>query len=131
MVRHAIQVRVRYVDTDQMAVAHHARYFEWFEMSRTELIRSLGLPYAELERLGYSLPVVEAHAVYRKPARYDDLLTIEARVEERPSSRLRLLYRVLRDGELLAEGYTVHAFLNRKGRPVRPPREFLRCFGNA
>jgi acyl-CoA thioester hydrolase len=125
MVRHAIQVRVRYVDTDQMGVAHHARYFEWFEMGRTELIRSLGLPYKQLEESGYHLPVVEASAQYRSPARYDDLLTVEAAVDGKMGARLRISYAVRRGEELLATGYTVHAFLDRQRRPVRPPKAFL------
>ena len=123
-VQHKLEVRVRYVDTDQMGVVHHARYFEWFEMGRTELIRALGLPYRELEQDGYHLPVVEAHAVYRRAARYDDVLTVVSTVEEQRGARLKISYRVLRGHELLAEGYTVHVFLNDDGRPVRPPRRF-------
>ncbi|MDZ7372535.1 MAG: acyl-CoA thioesterase [candidate division KSB1 bacterium] len=124
-VQHAIEVRVRYVDTDQMGVAHHARYLEWFEMGRTELIRAMGLPYRDLEEAGYHLPVIEAYVQYRIPARYDDLLTIETAVDGKPGARLRLTYTVRRGQEVLATGYTVHAFVHQEGKPGKPPQIFL------
>ena len=82
MIKHSTQIRVRYADTDQMKVVYHGKFLEYFEVGRTALIRSLGLPYAELESRGILLPVIEAYAKYRKPARYDDLLSVEAVVSE-------------------------------------------------
>ncbi len=122
---HEIRVRVRYADTDQMGLVHHARYFEWFEMGRTELMRALGLSYKAFEEAGYRLPVAEANAVYLRPAFYDDFLTIRTILAERPQPKLRLDYEVFRDKDLLATGYTTHVFVNPKGRPVKPPRLFL------
>jgi len=91
------------------------------------------LPYSELEKRGILLPVVEAFAKYIKPALYDDLLLIEAIVSELPRATLNIKYRVLRDGEKepIAEGYTVHSFLNvSTGKPTRPPSYFIEVLKN-
>ena len=128
MIKHVTQIRVRYADTDQMKVVYHGKYLEYFEVGRAALIRSLGLPYSELETRGILLPVIEAFAKYRKPARYDDLLSIEAVVPELPTATLKIDYRVFRNHEeaSLAEGYTIHGFLNvATGKPTRPPHYFV------
>lgn len=128
MISHTTEIRVRYADTDQMKVVYHGKYLEYFELGRSALIRSLGLPYSELESRGILLPVVEAYAQYRKPAKYDELLSVEARVVELPAATLRIDYKVFRDDEedLLAEGYTVHSFLNAStGKPGRAPSYFI------
>jgi acyl-CoA thioester hydrolase len=133
MVKHIAQIRVRYADTDQMKVVYHGKYLEYFEAGRAALIRSLGLPYSELEKRGILLPVVEAFAKYRIPALYDDLLSVEAVVIELPKATLRINYRIFRDGEKepLAEGYTIHSFLNvATGKPTRPPAYFLEVLKN-
>jgi len=134
MIKHMTQIRVRYADTDQMKVVYHGRYLEYFEVGRAELIRSLGLPYSELENRGILLPVVEAFAKYRRPARYDDLLSIEASVSELPASTLKIHYHVYRNSEKepIAEGYTVHSFLNvAAGKPTRPPSYFMQIMEKA
>lgn len=128
MVSFKTEIRVRYADTDQMKVVYHGKYLEYFELGRSALIRSLGLPYSELEARGILLPVVEAFARYRRPALYDELLFVEAFVTELPKATLKIEYRVFRDGEaeLLAEGYTVHSFLNAStGKPIRAPSYFI------
>ena len=119
------EVRVRYAETDMMGIAYHGNYLPWFEIGRTALLREQGLPYAELEKMGYRLPVLEVRAKYRRPALYDDVLTIETTMNERPILRIRLDYRVLRGDELLATGHTEHAFINHDNQPVRPPAEFI------
>jgi acyl-CoA thioester hydrolase len=124
----ACTIRVRYADTDQMAVVNNGKYLEYFEVGRTELLRSLGLSYAEFERMGFFFPLIEAHCEYLRPALYDDLLRITAGVASYGGPRLRIDYQVERDGAgtLLARGYTVHAFTDRKsGRPLRPPAVFI------
>jgi acyl-CoA thioester hydrolase len=121
-------VRVRYADTDQMRVVYHAKFLEYFELGRSALIRSLGLPYSELEARGVLLPVIEAHAVYLRPAFYDDLLTIEATIKEIPKASMKIEYRVFKDSAsaAIAEGYTVHSFLNASTRrPTRAPSYFI------
>ncbi|HYM69326.1 MAG TPA: thioesterase family protein [bacterium] len=123
-----LEVRVRYAETDQMGVAHHASYLVWFEAARTELIRERGRSYAEIEAAGWLLVVVEAHCRYRRPARYDEVLVVRARVREVRAATLAFAYEVVRkaDGEILADGYTVHATVDRTGRARRIPEEIAR-----
>ena len=128
MIRYNTEVRVRYADTDQMKVVYHGKYLEYFELGRSALIRSMGLPYGEMEERGVLLPVVEVFARYRRPAKYDELLMIEASVNEIPKATLKIDYRVYRsgEGEPLAEGYSVHSFFNAAtGKPMRAPSYFL------
>ncbi len=120
--------RVTYAETDKMGFVYYGNYLTYFEIGRTELIRSLGRPYRELEDEGYYLPVIEASCKYLKSARYDDLLTIRTAVSECKGVRLGFEYEILRDNEKLAQGMTQHAFVDRQGKPVRPPawlRELL------
>jgi acyl-CoA thioester hydrolase len=134
MIKHTSSIRVRYADTDQMRSVYYGKYFEYFEQSRSDLLRSLGLPYAEIESHGTFLPVIEAYAKYRKSARYDDLLTVEATVTEMPVARVRIHYRILVEGEAepIVEGYTVHSFVNSStGRPTRAPAIFLQTLEEA
>jgi acyl-CoA thioester hydrolase len=130
---HRTTLRVRYADTDQMGIVYNGKYLEYFEVGRTELLRSLGFPYVECEKSGFRLPLVEAHCRYMQPAVYDDLIAIESRVQHFNSPRLRIEYSVTRDadGVLLCTGYTVHAFVNIvTGKPIRPPQHFLSAIDN-
>ena len=124
---HVHEVRVFYGDTDQMGVAYYANYLRWFEMARNEFLRAVGIPYSQLESAGYVLPVVEAHCRYQSPARYDDLLQVEAWIAERGRAKVRFSYRVRRRGEPnpLAIGYTVHACLDRDSTPRRLPPSLI------
>jgi acyl-CoA thioester hydrolase len=124
------RVRVIYGDTDQMGVVYYGNYLRYFEASRGAFIRARGRSYGDFEALGFALPVVEAHVRYKKPARYDDLIHVEATVLEVRGASLKFGYRVVRGGEELADGWTVHACLDRRGRPTRMPddmRELLRA----
>ena len=121
-------LRVRYADTDQMKMVYYAKYFEYFEQGRSDMLRELGMPYPEIERMGYYLPVIEAHANYMKSASYDDLLTVKTMMKEIPQARVRIEYEVLTEGsgELLAQGHTVHSFVKATtGAPSRAPKEFM------
>ncbi len=119
-------VRVRYADTDQMKTVYYANYFAYFEQGRSDLLRHIGMSYPEIERIGFYLPVVEAHATYAKPALYDDLLHVTTILREPPTVRIRIEYEVRLGGELIAEGYTVHGFVNSSNRkPCRAPESFL------
>jgi len=124
---HEIPIRVRYADTDQMSHAYYARYLEWFEQGRTELLRSLGRCYALMEADGLWLPVTEAYCKYLGQARYDEVVLVTTCVEAPRRARLRFHYgvRAQDDGRPLAEGYTVHACTTPEGKPFRPPRWFL------
>jgi acyl-CoA thioester hydrolase len=126
-----LEIRVRYAETDQMGVAHHASYLVWFEAARTELIRSRGRSYAQIEAAGWLLVVVEARCRYLHPARYDDVLTIRTRVGALGRATLAFEYEVRRnaDGNVLARGTTVHAAVYRTGRARRIPEEIGRLLG--
>jgi acyl-CoA thioester hydrolase len=123
-------VRVRYAETDKMGVVYYANYFVWFEIGRTDLLRTLGWSYREMELAGVSLPVIEAHCDYHRPARYDEEL--EVRTEGRMLSPVRMEFSyqiVRRDGEqLAASGRTVHAALNPHGKPCRLPARVREAF---
>jgi acyl-CoA thioester hydrolase len=124
------RVRVRFADTDPMGVVYHARYLEWFEAARTELIRTKGISYKEIEEKGLSLPVIEAFCRYRHSVIYDELIRIETRLTDLDRLRLRMEYRVYgdEDSRLRVEGYTRHCFTNRQGRPVRAPKSLIQFF---
>ncbi|MFA5058204.1 MAG: thioesterase family protein [Opitutaceae bacterium] len=126
MIQSRVQVTVRYAETDMMGIVYHGSYLPWFEVGRTTLLKEHGLPYRELEAAGYRLPVLEVGVKYLKPAFYDDTLTIVTTLDEKPLLRIQLAYEVRRGDELLATGHTVHAFIDREGRPVRPPAHFIR-----
>jgi acyl-CoA thioester hydrolase len=114
--------RVIYGDVDSMKVAYYANYLRWFEIGRTELIRDLGLPYAEIEARGYLLPVTEAYCKYVKSARYDEKLLIQTGVKFVRKVSMRFDYRILnQENELLVEGHTVHACLDKEGKFARLP----------
>jgi acyl-CoA thioester hydrolase len=122
------QLRVRYADTDKMGVVYYGKYFEYFEVARTEMLREYGLPYADLEESGTMLPVTAASARYFKGAKYDDLLFITCRMPHRVSPRMEISYEVRRGdgGELLAEGETTLVFVDAaSGKPSRPPKLYL------
>jgi len=117
-------ITVRYAETDMMGIVYHGSYLPWFEVGRTTLLKECGLPYRELEAQGYHLPVIELGTKFFKPALYDDVVTVITRLKERPILRITLEYEVRRGEELLVTGFTTHAFINRKGEPVRPPPDF-------
>ena len=131
MKRTLLEIRVRYVETDQMGVAHHGSHFTWMEAARTELMREKGLPYKQLEERGFFLPVREAYCRYRNSVYYDDIVLIEAELLELKGASLKLGYRIRRkaDGKIAAEGYTVHPFIDAEGKIVRVPDFFKALFG--
>ena len=120
-----ITVRVRYAEADPMGYLHHAKYFEFFEMGRTELLRRVGSRYRDLEDRGYLFVVFALQAKYHRPARYDDELVIRTRVERVTRARIDHRYEVLRDGMLLCEASTTLACVGRDGRPVAIPEDLL------
>lgn len=124
MLEHRSQIEVRYAETDMMGVVYHGSYLPWLEVARTALLAAEGLPYRELEAQGYFLPVIEVNLRYHKPARYADTVTIHAVIREKPALRLRIDYELFRGNEKLASGHTVHVFIDKAGRPIRPPAAF-------
>jgi acyl-CoA thioester hydrolase len=117
------EIRIRYAETDQMGVSYYANHFIWFEESRTEYFRALGILYTDLEAKGYFLPVLEAHCKYHSPTSYDDLIVVRTWISAVKKTSIRFSYEILnkKNGALVAEGYTVHVFANRSFKPVRIP----------
>lgn len=113
------EIRVRYQETDQMGVVYHANYLNWFEIGRTELIRSLGMPYHKIEEHGLLLPVIDAELKFRVPAKYDDLLTIRTRIEDYTHLRMQFTSEIRRGEELLVSGGTRHVWVNKEWKPTR------------
>jgi acyl-CoA thioester hydrolase len=119
-----LEIRIIYGDTDQMGVVYYANYLRYFEASRSHFLRERGRSYRDLERHGVLLPVVEAHVRYLASARYEDLIHVEPTITAVRGATLRFDYRVTRGGDLLAEGYTVHACIAQAtGRPTRFPAD--------
>jgi acyl-CoA thioester hydrolase len=125
MTRGEIQIRVRYAETDRMGLLHHANYLVYFEQARTELLRDLGATYRDMEDQGFLLVLTRVEVRYRKPAYYDDVLTVRTFVERATSVRIDHRYEVSRAGELVAEGSSTLACVDRTGRPQALP-DFLR-----
>ncbi len=122
------EYRVRYSEVDQMKFMYYGRYLEYFEMARTDMLRRMGLPYTEVEKNGFFLPVLEAHVTYKSPAFYDDVIIVTSMMTGTPAVRLRIDYEVTNKatGKLIATGYTEHAFLNPETQTVtRVPKIFL------
>lgn len=121
-------IRVRYADTDKMQFVYNGKYLEYFEVGRTELLRNCGLPYSEIEKIGYQLPLIEAGVKYFKPAVYDDLLEIEAVVNDIFSAKLTIEYTIRRagTGEIITRGFTTHMFIKvDTKKAVRPPQFYV------
>ena len=121
-------IRVRYADTDQMKFVYYAKYFEYFEQGRSDLLREIGLPYSEIEKRGIYLPVIEARAEYSKPVRFDNLLKVKTILQETPESRMTISYEIANEAtkKLLVTGHTVHSFVySQSGKPTRAPEFFL------
>ena len=119
---HETKLRVRYSETDAQGIVNNANYLSYFEVGRVEWLRAAGLSYKELEERGYGFVVVEVHAFYKRAARFDDELTLRTRLAELKKASFRFEYALLRDGEVLATGYTRHGCVElTSGRPSRLP----------
>jgi acyl-CoA thioester hydrolase len=122
------QIRVRYIETDQMGVVYHSHYFAYFEVARAESIRELGLTYADMEKTGIIMPVIEVQCRYRKPARYDDLLTIKVILKELPANhKIEFHHEVFNENkELLATAKIILYFMDAKTmKPSAMPEQLL------
>lgn len=124
MISHEIKIRVLYKHTDQMGVVHHSNYVNFFEAARTELMREMGLTYAEVERRGTMMPILDINIKYLRPALYDEVITVRASIAEMPMARISFDYLVLgHDGRTIATGATTLGFIDRTTRrPQRAPQ---------
>ncbi len=118
---HEIPIRVRYAETDRMGLLHHANYLVYFEMGRTEMLRRRGITYREVEDAGHYLVIVDIGCKFKKPAYYDDLLTLRTTVARVTHVKIVHEYQVFRDGVLLAEGHSTLACVDREGKPQPLP----------
>ena len=118
------RVRVRYAETDKMGVVYYANYFVWFEVGRTDLLRESGWNYRDMETEGFGLPVIDAQCTYRGSAKYDDEIEVRTTGEMLSPVRVKFTYDIVRpaDAAMLATGTTVHATVDRNGRPCRLPQ---------
>ena len=119
-------VRVRYAETDAMGVVHHSRYFVWLELTRIEWLKACGLDYKKLEQSGFFLPVIEANLKYHAPTFFDN----EVRIKLTPPQdiqrvRFALTYELFRDTTRIADGKTMHVFLNKERKLIKPPPFFV------
>jgi len=118
------KIRVIYADTDAMGIVYHTNYIKWFEVGRNELMRQLGLLYADLEKQGHNLPLTRVSCHYLLPARYDQVLLVETEVEYIKRASIKFNSRIWDEHKtnLLVEGYTVHACTNSEGKIRRIPQ---------
>ena len=127
--------RVKYYETDQMGVVHHANYLHWFEEARTEYMRKQGVSYKELEESGVILPVSEVNCKYRKPAYYDDLLVIIVKIEKVKRIKVEFEYEIKKDENLILTGSSSHPFVDEEFNPLHLKREkpklWEQIFGSA
>lgn len=124
MISFECKIRVEYHHTDQMGIVHHSNYIKFFEVARTEWLRSAGLTYAEMERRGVMMPIVDVNVKYRQPAYYDELLSVTAIVEDMPMARMLFKYEIRgEDGRDIASGSTTLGFIDKETRrPQRAPK---------
>ncbi len=126
-VESVVQFRVRYSETDQMGTYSNSSALDWFECGRTEFFRQTGTSYAEMEDRGVLLPVIESYIKYGGRAKYDDLLEMTTTGRLVGKARIRCDVRIVHAGasKPVAEGYTIHAFVNPAGKPIRAPKWFI------
>ena len=124
---HQIQIRVRYSETDQMRVVYHGNYAQYFEMGRVEWLRNKGVSYKWMEDNGIMLPVVSLTMNYKKPARYDDLLTLKTILTNQSNVKIEFDYELYNQAqELLTTGSSILVFVDMKtGRPITLPTYIL------
>ena len=124
MISYNHKVKVYYRDVDQMGIVYHSRYLEYFEESRTELLKSIGLSVAKIEDTGIMLPVISSHCEYFKGAHFEQELIIKSSISILPKAKLDIDYSILcsESSIIYVKGYTTHAFVNKSNKPVRVPK---------
>ena len=127
MIDFTYRTKVYYKDVDKMGVVYYARYFEYFEAARTELLQSISLDVTTIENEGYYLPVITSHCDYKSGANFEDELLVKLAINKPPKSTMKIDYEVYRSSneELLVTGYTIHAFTDQSGKAVKPPKRLL------
>ena len=128
MKRSHVNIRVIYADTDAMGIVYHTNYIKWFEIGRTELLRGVGIVYAQMEAQGYNLPLTEVYCNYLFPAKYDQIVVVETELEYLKRASMKFIYTIWDEDreKALVEGHTVHACTNNLGKIVRIPPFILK-----
>jgi len=109
-----------------MGIVYYTRYLEYFEAARTEMLKSIGIIVTDIEKEGIFLPVVSAHCDYKKGANFEDQIIVKTSINTMPKARLKIDYSIMRDDDLLVEGYTMHGFTTPEGKPTRPPQSIVK-----
>ena len=119
------KIRVIYADTDAMGIVYHTNYIKWFEIGRGELLRELGIPYSQIEVMGFNLPLTEVHCHYLQPARYDQIVLLETEIVYLRRASIKFSYAIFdeKKEKLLVEGESVHACINKQGKIMRVPAD--------
>jgi acyl-CoA thioester hydrolase len=127
LVNNLSKIRVIYADTDAMGIVYHTNYIKWFEIGRNELMRQLGVVYAEVEKKGYNLPLTKVSCHYLLPARYDDVVVVETQIDYIKRASIKFDYTIWDEHrkKILVEGYSVHACTNNEGKIRRIPQIIL------
>jgi acyl-CoA thioester hydrolase len=130
--KYSHQIRVRYSETDQMGYVYYGVYAAYFEVTRVEAMRNLGISYKELEQSGVMMPVSEYTIKYIRPCKYDELLSVHVEIREMPEARIRFYYSTFNEaGELANEAYTELFFMDSiRQRPVRAPQILTNALKN-
>jgi acyl-CoA thioester hydrolase len=126
LAEHATEIIVRYAETDQMGSVHHSSYLIYMEAARVWHLDAMGLPYHEMEARGIFLPVIDLSVRYHRPAKFGQRLCVVSRMHPLSGIRLKVDYSLYQGDSLVAEGHTLHAFVGREGRPMRPPKDIIR-----
>ena len=128
--KNIIEIRVYYADTDHEGVVYYANYLRWFEIGRTEILRQCGYDYSDIEKKNIIVPVVEVKCNYNDSARYNDMIIIESSIDRIGNSSMKFNYKIIRkkDEKLLAEGYTINVFVDRKTmKSIKIPEELRKA----
>ena len=127
MIKYDHHIKIYYKDVDQMGIVYYSRYYEYFEEARTELLASIGLDVMEVEKRGITLPVISSHCDYKRGAKFEQNILVEASITSKPKSKLHIDYFVFIENEkdFIVSGYTEHAFVNKRGQAVRAPQLIL------
>jgi acyl-CoA thioester hydrolase len=127
MIKTETTYRVLYAHTDQMGIVNNGRYLEYFEAGRGDMMRKIGYPYKKMENNNIALPLIEVYCNFIATAVYDDELYIKTYLKSFPSVRIKINYEIFVKEKMIAEGFTVHSFVDLKNiKPVRPPEDFLK-----
>ena len=128
---HKTLVRVRYGETDQMGYVYYGNYASYFEIGRVELLRSIGVSYKQLEDSGIMLPVSDMEIRYKKPAFYDDELTVNTSILETRGPRIVFIYKITKNDQIIIEGKTTLVFVSKENmRPIKPPKYIEEILNN-